>query len=95
MQKMELLGVRIIPLRLRFPLKISNCKGRCRSILTHRLDWLEALTFVNQSLPAQVVAGHGGTECIKNYVNQDILPFLELHVGPTTADGSPLLTRRD
>ena len=45
------------------------------------MHWLEALTFVNQSLPSQIVVGHGGTKHIPNYVNQDAIPGIELVVG--------------
>ncbi len=50
-------------------------------IISGHIHWLEVLEFRNNSLPAQIVVGNGGTELIPNYMDQKILPKLKLELG--------------
>ena len=50
-------------------------------IITGHMHWLEVLQFEDDKLPPQMVVGHGGTQLIRNYVNQSAMPFLRLEVG--------------
>jgi len=56
----------------------STMVALARPLAVH---WFEALSFENQGLPAQIVVGNAGTDLIKNYVNQETLPTIELRVG--------------
>eukprot|EP00550_Attheya_septentrionalis_P010292 CAMPEP_0198288844 /NCGR_PEP_ID=MMETSP1449-20131203/7220_1 /TAXON_ID=420275 /ORGANISM="Attheya septentrionalis, Strain CCMP2084" /LENGTH=662 /DNA_ID=CAMNT_0043987061 /DNA_START=151 /DNA_END=2136 /DNA_ORIENTATION=+ len=72
----------------------ANTLDRVVAMIGGHMHWLEALSFVNQSLPVQLVLGHGGTDRIPNYVNQDIFPYLQLQVGQETDNGSTLFQGR-
>ena len=54
---------------------------RVSAMIGGHMHWFGAFSFENQTLPAQVVVGNGGTMLIDNYVNQDALPFVRLEVG--------------
>uniref|UniRef100_A0A7S4B6Q2 Calcineurin-like phosphoesterase domain-containing protein n=2 Tax=Chrysotila carterae TaxID=13221 RepID=A0A7S4B6Q2_CHRCT len=54
---------------------------RVSAAIAGHMHWFEALSFENQGLPAQIVVGNAGTDLIKNYVNQETLPTIELRVG--------------
>mmetsp|Transcript_1925 Transcript_1925/g.3473 ORF Transcript_1925/g.3473 Transcript_1925/m.3473 type:complete len:175 (-) Transcript_1925:247-771(-) len=45
------------------------------------MHWFEAIKFKNNALPPQLVVGHGGTQLIPNYVEQDIWTSLRVEVG--------------
>eukprot|EP00978_Attheya_sp_CCMP212_P040707 scaffold225352_cov59-Attheya_sp.AAC.3 len=72
----------------------ANTLDRVVAMIGGHMHWLEALSFVNQSLPVQLVLGHGGTDRIPNYVDQDIFPYLQLEVGQETDNGSTLFQGR-
>lgn len=54
---------------------------RVSAAIGGHMHWLEALSFVNDTLPHQIVVGNGGTKLIENYVNQDAIPGVVLEVG--------------
>ena len=56
-----------------------NTFNRISACIGGHMHWLLVLLY--QGLPHQIVVGHGGTEFIPNYVNQDSLPGLEVNVG--------------
>jgi hypothetical protein len=59
----------------------KNTLDRISAMIGGHMHWLEALKFIDQELPAQIVVGHGGTELINDYVDQDTLPFLLVKAG--------------
>jgi len=54
---------------------------RISGIITGHMHWLQALQFDNDSLPAQLVVGNGGTKLIQNYINQSSISYIDLYVG--------------
>ena len=58
-----------------------NTLNRVVAAIGGHMHWLEAIQFVNDSLPVQLVVGNGGTKLIDNYVVQEALPGMQLKVG--------------
>ena len=58
-----------------------NTLDRVSASINGHMHWLEVLSFYNDTLPKQIVVGHGGTKLIDNNVHQDALKGMWLRVG--------------
>lgn len=43
-------------------------------------SWLQVMEFENDSLPPLILAGNGGTKMIRNYINQQSIPSIDLQI---------------
>jgi hypothetical protein len=63
----------------------NHTLDRVSAIFSGHMHWLLSLSYKGGALPHQIVVGHGGTDMIKNYINQDAWPGIVVQVGANTS----------